>query len=300
MPHNGRMEIDMTQDVYVDLLFIIDFSMDFLCFYITSRLLHKKITPIRTILGASVGGLYSVLVLFLSTGRLSAFVIDILVCFFMCAVVFLSKDDGIKRLIVSAFVYIFVSSVIGGLMTAMFNLLNRINPFGDEIPERDGVSVWIFALLAALSGIISITGSSFFRQNISRRKCSVLVKYGKRTVTLKGLNDSGNLLKDTLTGKCVIPISLAKSETLFPPRIIKAIKQKDVSLLDKTNAEEAKRVRLIPCYNTSGATMMIAVIPDDIRIIDESGTSHSVDAAVAPTYVGSEEFEALVPDELMI
>lgn len=300
MPHNGGMEIDMTQDVYVDLLFIIDFSMDFLCFYITSRLLHKKITPIRTILGASVGGLYSVLVLFLSTGRLSAFVIDILVCFFMCAVVFLSKDDGIKRLIVSAFVYIFVSSVIGGLMTAMFNLLNRINPFGDEIPERDGVSVWIFALLAALSGIISITGSSFFRQNISRRKCSVLVKYGKRTVTLKGLNDSGNLLKDTLTGKCVIPISLAKSETLFPPRIIKAIKQKDVSLLDKTNAEEAKRVRLIPCYNTSGATMMIAVIPDDIRIIDESGTSHSVDAAVAPTYVGSEEFEALVPDELMI
>lgn len=300
MPHGGGMEIDMTQDVYVDLLFIIDFSMDFLCFYIASRLLHEKITPIRTILGASVGGAYSVLVLFLSTGHFLAFIIDILVCFLMCTLVFLNKEDGIKRLVISTLVYIFVSSVIGGLMTAMFNLLNRINPFGDDIPESDGVSVWIFALLAAVSGIISIAGSSFFRQNISRRKCTVVVRYGKRSVTLRGLNDSGNLLKDTLTGKCVIPISLKKSETLFPPLIIRAIKQKDVLLLDKTDTEEAKRVRLIPCHNTSGETMMIAVIPDDIRIINESGSSYSVDAAVAPTYVGGEEFEALVPDELMV
>lgn len=290
----------MTQDVYVDLLFIIDFSMDFLCFYITSKLLHRRITPIRTIVGASLGGAYSVLSLFLENWRLWVFIIDILVCILMCTVVFLNREDGIKRLALSTLTYVFVSSVIGGLMTAMFNLLNRINPFGDDIPESDGINVWIFAILAALSGMISVVGSAFFRRNISRRKCTVSVRYGNRSVTLRGLNDSGNLLKDTLTGKCVIPISLAKSETLFSPRIVRAIKQKNVSLLDKTDTEEAKRVRLIPCHNTSGETMMIAIIPDHISIVNENGTTYSVDAAVAPTYVGSKDFDALVPDELMM
>lgn len=289
----------MTQDVYVDLLFIIDFSMDFLCFYITSKLLHTKITPTRTIIGASVGGAYSVLILFMSTGVLLAFVADMLVCVLMCTVVFLNRDDGIKRLAVSTLLYIFVSSVIGGLMTAMFNLLNRIDLFGDTTPERDGINVWIFAGLAAISGVISIVGSRFFRKNISRRRCTVLVKYRNRSVRLNGLNDSGNMLRDALTGKCVIPIALTKCASVLPDSVIKAVEQKDLQLLGGFDTDDAKRLRLIPCHNTSGDGMMIAVIPDSVQIVNEDGGTHFVDAVVAPTFLGRDGIEALVPDELM-
>ena len=60
----------MEQNVYVDLLFLIDFSMDFMCFYITSKILHRKISPIRTVLACILGGVYSVTVLFITTGKI--------------------------------------------------------------------------------------------------------------------------------------------------------------------------------------------------------------------------------------
>ena len=37
----------MPQDVYVDLLFLINFSMDYLCLYICTKILHRKIKTYR-------------------------------------------------------------------------------------------------------------------------------------------------------------------------------------------------------------------------------------------------------------
>ena len=33
----------MEQEVYGDLLFCVNFSMDFLCFYLTAKLLHRRL-----------------------------------------------------------------------------------------------------------------------------------------------------------------------------------------------------------------------------------------------------------------
>ena len=53
----------MGRVVYADLLFLVDFSMDFLCFFITARLLHRRFFFVRSILAAAIGGVYSVLAL---------------------------------------------------------------------------------------------------------------------------------------------------------------------------------------------------------------------------------------------
>ena len=34
----------MGNEVYADLLFLVNFSMDFLCFYLCARLLHRPLT----------------------------------------------------------------------------------------------------------------------------------------------------------------------------------------------------------------------------------------------------------------
>ena len=53
----------MRTTVYADILFVINFSMDFLILYITGRLLHEKNIPRKLIFAAAAGGVYSVLVL---------------------------------------------------------------------------------------------------------------------------------------------------------------------------------------------------------------------------------------------
>ena len=53
-------EIAMEEEIYADVLFIINFSMDFLSLYIVGRLMHFKMEARRVIFGASVGALYGV------------------------------------------------------------------------------------------------------------------------------------------------------------------------------------------------------------------------------------------------
>ena len=45
--------------IYSDILFLINFSLDYLCLFIAGRLLHRGGKAWRLLLGAAVGGLYS-------------------------------------------------------------------------------------------------------------------------------------------------------------------------------------------------------------------------------------------------
>ncbi len=299
----------LEQNVYVDLLFLIDFSMDFMCFYITSKILHRKISPIRTVLACILGGVYSVTVLFITTGKILSLFIDIAVCIIMCAIVFAKKKRGIGKLFTEVLLYFAVSALLGGLMTAIFNMLNRTNPFGEGEIKSDGISVWVFAVTALTSGALSLAGGKFFRKNNSRRRCRVSVKLGGKSCEFLGINDSGNLLKDPVTGKCVIPVELSIAEKLMSLRLTSAIKNRNISMLDGIPPDEARRIRIIRGMNTSGESMLVALTADNIDITDDEGKTHTTDALIAPVSLVSAEkrgkmtnmqIESLVPDELML
>ena len=66
----------MTQTVYVDLYFLINFSMDFLCFFLTSKLLSAKLSFGRTLVASTLGGIYANLALFLPVSVFFSLVID--------------------------------------------------------------------------------------------------------------------------------------------------------------------------------------------------------------------------------
>ena len=112
--------------VYGDLLFLINFSMDFLCFYLSCLLLHRKMKLGRTFIASVLGGIYSVLALFVSTNGTIALLIDILVLVLMCWIAYGVGKSGFKALIKAIFLYFFVSALLGGLMTALFSLFNSL------------------------------------------------------------------------------------------------------------------------------------------------------------------------------
>ena len=53
------MGLGMQIDVYADVLFLINFSMDYLCLYITARVLHRKMTLWRILSASALGGIYA-------------------------------------------------------------------------------------------------------------------------------------------------------------------------------------------------------------------------------------------------
>ena len=117
----------MPQDVYADLLFLINFSMDYLCLYICAKIMRRKMRLPRMLIASIIGGIYSVVSLFIPSQSIISLIIDALVCIVMCAIVFSEPSRRAASTLLCSFLYVGISMMTGGCMTAIFNLLNRQN-----------------------------------------------------------------------------------------------------------------------------------------------------------------------------
>ena len=294
----------MEQDVYADLLFLINAGMDGLCFCLCGRLLHRKIPPLRTMLASALGGVYAVAALFLPLGQASAFLVDVLVCLALCAVVFAtSSGHALREIALGTPVFLAVSMVMGGIMTALFNLLNHAG-VADLLPDlttEDGPSAWLFLLLAAVAGLSAAAGGRFFRRSAAVRVCRVVVELDGRTVTLDGMTDSGNFMKDPLGGLPVIAVNDRAVRPLLSASLQRALEKEHPDLSALSLTPDGRRIRAGPCSTAAGGRMLIAILPDRLWIASESGTPHEVRALIAPTALSSAPHrQALVPPELML
>ena len=288
----------MGQTVYVDLLFMINFSMDFLCFFICAKILGRKLSMGRAVAASAVGGIYSDLALFISAAYLPALLIDLGVCVVICAIAFLRRGRA-RELPLYILVYFAISMALGGFMTAIFNLLNKADlPLGDT--TSDGISVWMFAFLAALSALLTLIGGRFFRRKASQRSAELSITYNGKSVRLFAMTDSGNLLKDPISGKPCIVADISALEPIIPRTLARAAREKRFSAIEKLSPEDAKRVRMIPIKTAGGEGALIALRVDNITI-ERDGGSEALDALVALSDIdkSADGKEALLPPELL-
>ena len=285
----------MGQTVYVDLYFLINFSMDFLCFFLVARLLSFKLSFPRTLAASVLGGIYANLALFLPVSTLVALFIDMVACALMCAVALFRPPEA-RRLPLSILVYIAVSMVLGGAMTALFHLFNRL-PLPLENGDSDGISVWIFALLAIAGGLITHLCGRFFSGRGSRKHVTVVMEYEHHTCTLTALCDTGNLLREPISGKPCIVVDCDRLRGLLPADLLTAAKHEETpsaTLLSRY----AGRIRLIPAHSATGARMLLAFRTDHLTV-DSGRGPHEVDALVVLSPLASTA-DALIPPELLV
>lgn len=294
----------METEVYADLLFLINAGMDGLCFCICSRILHRRLPPLRTVLASALGGLYAVAALFLPFDGMLAFLMDALVCLLLCGLVFATRRRrAVGDIALGSVVFVAVSMALGGIMTALFNLLNHVG-VADLLPgatTEDGPTAWLFLLLAVASGICTLAGGRFFRRAAAVQTCRVTIELDGRTVTLDGMVDSGNLLKDPAGGLPVVTVDRAATRALLSPALRAACEDTHPNLATLSGHADGRRVRLIPCATAAGHSLLVAISPDRLWIAPTSGPAHEVRALFAPTALSSKDhLEALVPSELML
>ena len=286
-------------DVYADILFLINFGMDALCLCLTGRLLHRNLTGRRCCLSAAVGGVYGVLALLVEVNAVTAFGIDVLVCFFMCGLAF-----GRHRLWLTGGTYVLTSMVMGGVMTALYHWLNRtgvseILPGGDE-----GVSSVAFVLLAVVGGLFTFVWGRIFRKSEGKRagKIIVTLTINGQKLTVEGMVDSGNLLTDPIDGT---PVVAVRKQLLLP-----FLSEKLQELMDTTpfpleslaDIPEASSLRLIPAQTATGDGILPALRPQTVLLEkeEEKGTPVSVACLVAPISMDNAPADALIPSALLL
>lgn len=285
----------MGAEVYIDLYFMINMSMDFLCMLITARLLHREIKVWRLLLGAGLGGVYAVASLLLGFVGVWGFFLDCLTALMLSAVVFFFKGMHPFRILQASLVYILVSMVLGGIMTALYTWLNRMDlPF--EVLQGDGVSVLIFGLLALTAGITTSRGGRLLGISQKTRRIAVeAVLLGKR-VELSAMVDSGNLLRDPVSGRSVIVADRKKLQGILPRALLaegKTGEREIFSWLD--SSPDATRVRLIPARTATGGGLLVAIVPDSL-ILTEGRERYESDYLIAVSTLGdtAQGFDAVI------
>ena len=264
----------MEQIIYADILFIVNFSMDFLALYIASRLLRNDCHFASLVMSAGIGAVYGVASLFLSGSGILNLFINTAVAVLMCYIVF--GAVSILSLIRSTLCFYGISFLMGGVMTGMYNLANKglsgrgivIN--GDSASLVSEMPPLTFIIIAAASVLFSYLCSALSSKLKSRKKASVYIRIGKRDISITGLCDSGNLLCEPAGSLPCLICNLKSIEKLLPAGVIPLFREMKIGLLEYADPELAKRIRLVPMRSVGGSGIKPGIIPDEIKINGEA------------------------------
>lgn len=283
----------MVTDVYADLYFLVNVCMNLLCLMITGSLLHRRTRRWRAILAASLGGVYALAALLFSLGGILGVLSDAAVALLMCAIAFGAGKGSFLPLCKATAVHFLTSMILGGVMTALYTLLNRLDlPL--EILEGDGLSVWTFALLSAVAGLMTARGGRFFGFSKKTRSVTVSATILGCDLTLRALVDSGNLLRDPVSGRSVIVADREKLEEGLPSEVRTLLH----APLNVEDTPYARQLRLIPAETASGKALLPAFLPSRLSIHDGQSV-HEADYLVAAAELGEHArgFDAIIPQE---
>lgn len=185
--------------LYADVLFLINFSMDYLSLYAAARLLALPAKTLRMIAGAILGGIYGVLaVIFFWQGIGGA----ILTFIMFCGIVFVvfGGCGVVGEFLRAVFSVWGIGALIGGFMTLFSSMFHSETSYssGADIPAAV-FAVILFVRMATRRG--------------GRGYAEVSFHYGENTYSGRALIDSGNLLTDPLSGLPVVLIRASDART---------------------------------------------------------------------------------------
>ena len=241
--------------------------MDFLALFITARLTHARIRTGRMAASAAAGAVFALAAALLDalTAAPAAKIAASAACAAgMCALTF----GSVRTLPMFAA----VSMSLGGIMSALYSAIGLPPDAMTSAPEASPV---LFAAVSAASAAISLLWARSKKRGT--RTAAVRIEADGVSWELTALVDSGNLLREPISGRAVIIAAKAKL----------AIDERAM----------ASRLRLIPAGGVTGDRLLAGFLPDRV----ECG-GREVDAVVAldPGAADYDGCDGILPEILMI
>lgn len=274
---------------YIDVFFLINFTVDLISLYTCVRVLHARAQMWRMSLAALLGAAVAVIDAFIYSYpllRVILFCSSVVVASFIAVKVY-----GIRRRIKFIAVFFTVELLLGGAVSFCYSMLDELfDSLGIMGGGSENRGALILALLVLISiGIIRLLIMIF--TDILGEKCvRVRITVADTTVEADALVDSGNMVKDPMNMHPVLFIKAELAVRLVPRCVMEL---NDLDLLD---ADYRRRIRLIPVTRVGGTHVMTGVRPDRV-VVTMNGVSEEVDFTVAIDKEGGSYggYEALLP-----
>lgn len=227
----------MQSVLYADVLFFINFSMDFISLYITMRLLHRKVGLLRFFAAALLGALYGVLQVVFETPRLVTVAFSLAVSFLMI-IITVGKSVGLKIYLKYTVILWGISALLAGGVTLICTLGS---PEGlTAVNSRGQSSMFVLAAGAFLALFIVRT----FFSSPKAESCEIELHIFGTKIISGALIDSGNLITEPISGLPVIFVSKKTVAKHYDGADLDIL-YGDVSQADALSPDTRRRVRII-------------------------------------------------------
>lgn len=262
--------------VYGDVLFLLNFSIDFLVLLLAGCFLHFPRKLFRLLPAAFLGGVYAVLALLPDWPIPLALTVDLLVACLLCAVAYAPMGCFSFLKLVSMFYTI--SILLGGMLNALYGVLSDffLTAGGVVTNEEKAKAFMLYAVIGG--GLIFLLGRVFSHRS-GLRSVVLEIKEGERSLQVDGLLDSGNFLRDPASGKPVILLLSKHADQIFPKGVKNAFAEGGAELPH----EIKRRARLILAHGMGGDRVMTGYIPSSLRIYtkEHPGEARKIEAVIA-------------------
>ena len=262
--------------IYGDVLFLLNFSIDFLVLLLVGCFLHFPRKPLRLLSAALLGGVYAVLSLLPALPPTLALALDFLVACLLCAVAY-APMGGFSFLKLISMFYA-VSLLLGGTVSALYSVLFDFFQTAGGVVTSDE-KARIFMLYAVIGGTMIFLFGRMFSRRSGLKSVILEIGEGGRTLQVNGLLDSGNFLRDPASGRPVILLLEKHAYQIFPSGIKDAFSAGGAELAP----EIKRRTRLIFAHGMGGDRVLTGYVPQSLRMYPEERPkdAKNVEAVIA-------------------
>ncbi len=277
------------QTLYIDVYFLINFTVDILAIYFAVSFSSVPTTRLRLVLGAVAGAVFATLAIFIDIPIFK--LISALLFSFVIAIISV-KEVSFFRRFKFFFAFLVFETLIGGAVYFGYSLLDKymyeiLTSFEGAEENR---SLLIIAIVILLSvGVFKLFISIFTSEGRHGNR-EVEVSVLDKKISFGAFVDSGNLLRDPMDMKPIMLIKEELAERFMPKSLISGGTY-------ELPADVKRRIRLIPLSGEGGVKILIGIRPSSVRVLCENGKKEEIDVILAidkegGTYGG---YEALLP-----
>lgn len=277
--------------VYWDLMFIINFFVDYLIIYSTAKIGYLNTDIYRMFFASLFGGIAGIFVFEIKYSFV--FLVYILLSLAINYIAFKKIDF---KILITFYIVTFIYGGIGNYVNNLFGVMRVENGFlyfeNNIIAVILSITICTFLVIM----LLKLFKRCVIKSNLYNE---IEIIYEGKNVSVTGYMDTGNLLLDPITQYPVILVDYEKVMDILPEPL-KTFLNKGTDLSYSLSRKYLNRIRLIPYKNSSSENILKGFKPDKV-IIKGNKDKEVKDVIIAVTYgmlSENKDFDAILNPQI--
>lgn len=260
--------------IYIDVIILENLIMNYIILYATGIIAKTKIKYSRLFFGSLIGAIYAVTEYWLKINIYSNIILKFILSIIIVYVSFYPQN--IKNMWKQLLFFYLTTFTFGGVATYLIYVLKPQNIIIKNGMYAGSYTLKVIFLGAILGTIIIIISFKIAKNKISKKDmfCKAKITLNKKDIYLNAMVDTGNMLKEPISGLPVIVVEYTKLYNIIPKEIlnnIDLILGGDLKKIpEDIKKEYISKLKVIPFASLGKQNgMLMGIKADSVEILGE-------------------------------